>query len=78
MVEEYPDQFAFKFTTLDYTRTYSEFRDDVDAFARALIALGVRPGAKVSVWATNVPQWYITFWAATKIGATLVTGEHGV
>ena len=73
MVEEYPDQFAFKFTTLDYTRTYSEFRDDVDAFARALIALGVRPGAKVSVWATNVPQWYITFWAATKIGATLVT-----
>ena len=30
LVEEFPDQYAFKYTTLDYTRTYSEFRDDVD------------------------------------------------
>jgi fatty-acyl-CoA synthase len=35
MVEEFPDQYAFKYTTLDYTRTYSEFRDDVDTFARS-------------------------------------------
>lgn len=73
MVEEFPDQYAFRYTTLDYTRTYSEFRDDVDAFARSLIALGVKPGDHVAIWATNVPQWYITFWAATKIGAVLVT-----
>ncbi|MGI5896131.1 MAG: AMP-binding protein [Oscillospiraceae bacterium] len=73
MVEEFPDQYAFRFTTHDYTRTYSEFRDDVDTFARALIAMGVKKGDKVAVWATNVPQWYITFWAAVKIGAVLVT-----
>ncbi len=73
MVEEFPDQYAFKFTTLDYTRTYSEFRDDVDKCARALMALGVKHGDKVAVWATNVPAWYITFWAATKIGAILVS-----
>ena len=73
MVEEFPDQYAFRFTTLDYTRTYAEFRDDVDEFARSLIALGVKPGDKVAMWATNVPQWYIGFWATTKIGAVLVT-----
>ena len=73
VVEEFPDQYAFKYTTLDYTRTYRQFRDDVDTFARALVAMGVRPGSKVAVWATNVPAWYITFWAATKIGAVLVT-----
>ncbi len=73
MVEEFPGQYAFRYTTMDYTRTYSEFRDDVDTFARSLIALGVKPGDHVAVWATNVPQWYITFWAATKIGAVLVT-----
>ena len=73
MVEEFPDQYAFKYTTLDYTRTYSEFRDDVDNFARALVSMGVRPGMKVAIWATNVPAWYITFWATTKIGAVLVT-----
>ena len=73
MVEEFPDQYAFKYTTLDYTRTYSEFRDDVDTFCRSLIALGVKAGDHVAVWASNVPQWYIAFWAATKIGAVLVT-----
>ncbi|MGE5582984.1 MAG: AMP-binding protein [Bacillota bacterium] len=73
MVEEFPDQYAFRYTTLDYTRTYSQFRDDVDTFARSLIALGVKPGDHVAIWATNVPQWFITFWSATKIGAVLVT-----
>ena len=73
MVEEFPDQLAFKYTTLDYERTYSQFRDDVDQFARSLIALGVKPGDHVAIWATNVPAWYITFWATVKIGAVLVT-----
>ena len=73
MVDEFPDQYAFKYTTLDYTRTYSEFRDDVDEFARSLIAMGVKAGSHVAVWATNIPQWYIAFWATTKIGAVLVT-----
>ena len=73
MVEEFPDQYAFKYTTLDYTRTYAEFREDVDNFAAALISLGVRRGSKVAIWATNVPEWFITFWATTKIGAVLVT-----
>ena len=73
MVEEFPDQYAFKYTTLDYTRTYSEFRDDVDEFARSLIALGVKSGTHVAVWASNVPQWYIAFWATVKLGAVLVT-----
>lgn len=73
VVDEFPDQYAFRYTTLDYTRTYSQFRDDVDTFARSLIALGVKPGDHVAIWATNVPAWYITFWATTKIGAVLVT-----
>ncbi|MCL2706947.1 MAG: AMP-binding protein [Dehalococcoidia bacterium] len=73
IVEEFPDQYAFRYTVLDYTRTYAEFRDDVDSFARALISLGVKKGDKVAIWATNIPEWYITFWATTKIGAILVT-----
>ena len=73
MAEEFPDQTAIKYTTLNYTRSYSEFRDDVDEFARSLIALGVKAGTHVTMWATNLPQWYIAFWATTKIGAVLVT-----
>ncbi len=73
MCEEFPDQYAFRYTECDYTRTYPEFREDVDTFARALISMGVKQGDHVAVWATNVPAWYITFWAAVKIGAVLVT-----
>ena len=73
IVEVFPDQYAFRYTTLDYTRTYEEFREDVDNFARALVSMGVKAGTKVAIWATNVPAWYITFWATTKIGAVLVT-----
>lgn len=73
MVHEFPDQYAFRYTTLDYTRTYAGFREDVDTFSRALISMGVQKGDHVAIWATNVPQWYITFWATVRIGAVLVT-----
>ena len=73
MCEEFPDQYAFRYTEMDYTRTYPEFREDVDTFARALISMGVKQGDHVAIWATNVPQWFITFWATVKIGAVLVT-----
>ena len=73
MCEEFPDQWAFRYTEMDYNRTYPEFRDDVDNFARALISMGVKQGDHVAIWATNVPQWFITFWASVKIGAVLVT-----
>ena len=73
VAEEFPDQLCFKYTTLDYTRTYAQFREDVDRFARALVSLGVKAGSKVAVWATNLPAWYISFWATVKLGAVLVT-----
>ena len=73
MAQRYPDQYALKYTTLDYTRTYSQFRRDVDEVAAALISLGVKPGYHVAIWATNIPQWFLAFWATTKIGAVLVT-----
>ena len=73
MADTFPDQLAFKYTTLDYTRTYAQFRRDVDDLAAAFISLGVKPGYHVAIWATNVPAWFLTFWAATKIGAVLVT-----
>ncbi|MBQ8613165.1 MAG: AMP-binding protein, partial [Ruminiclostridium sp.] len=71
--EEFPNQYAFRYTELDYTRTYPEFREDVLRFARALVAMGVKKDDHVAIWATNVPAWYITFWACTYIGAVLVT-----
>ena len=47
MVEEFPDQYAFRFTTPDYTRTYSNSATMWIPFARALIAMGVKKGIRL-------------------------------
>ena len=73
MAESFPDQWAIRYSAPDYKRTYAQFRRDVDTVAAALISLGVKPGHHVAIWATNVPEWYLTFWATVKIGAVLVT-----
>ena len=70
---KFPDQTAFSYTTRDYTRTYSEFLREVDTVARMFMAMGVKRGDHVAIWATNYPQWFLTFWAAVRMGAVLVT-----
>ncbi len=52
--------------------SFSEFRDEVDRVARALISLGVQPGDKVSLWMPNRAEWLFLFGAVAKIGAVLV------
>ena len=53
--------------------TYKEFDERVDIFAKGLLAIGVRKGSKVGVWAKNVPDWMTFMFATAKIGAVLVT-----
>ncbi len=52
--------------------TYAEFRDEVERVARGLMALGIRRGHHVSVWATNYSEWVLTQFATAKIGAVMV------
>ena len=53
--------------------SWKEFDRRTSEVARGMYAMGIRKGDHVAIWATNVPQWYITFWATVKIGAVLVT-----
>ncbi len=52
--------------------TYLELKEKVDACAKALLALGVKKGERVGVWAPNCAEWTITQFATSKIGAILV------
>jgi fatty-acyl-CoA synthase len=52
--------------------TYAELRAATDAFARGLIALGVRHGDRVGIWSANNVEWVIAQFATPKIGAILV------
>ena len=52
--------------------TFTEFRDEVDRVARALINLGIQAGDKVSIWMPNRAEWLFLFGAVAKIGTILV------
>jgi len=72
-VKKYPNNLAVKYTETNYTRTYKEFDDEINLYAKAFLGLGIRPGDNVAMWATNYPEWLITMFATAKIGAVLVT-----
>src|ERR1700677_1668380 len=50
-----PERAAIVFPKNDVRSTYTEFLAAVRDTARGLIALGLRPGEHVGVWATNLP-----------------------
>lgn len=72
-VARVPDNEAVVYTDRDYRETWKEFSDTVDRVAKGLMALGVKRGDKVAVWATNVPHWVTLQFAVARIGAILIT-----
>jgi fatty-acyl-CoA synthase len=64
---------ALVFPQFGYRRNYREFHAEVRELARAFLALGVQPGEHLGIWATNLPQWVLTQFAAAHAGAVLVT-----
>ncbi|MBQ6841795.1 MAG: AMP-binding protein [Firmicutes bacterium] len=70
---KHPDQPGVIYTDRDYRKTYKEFRDEVDIIARGFMALGIKRGDHVAIWATNHHQWLLTMFATAKIGAVMVT-----
>ncbi|HEY4313265.1 MAG TPA: AMP-binding protein [Pirellulales bacterium] len=69
----YPDRDALVFPGLGVRFTFADFLAEVDRAARGLVALGIRRGEHVAIWATNVPEWVILQFATARIGAVLVT-----
>ena len=60
--------------SVSYTHlTYAEFAAETDLVARGLMAMGIKRGDKVAIWATNHQQWLINMYATAKIGAIMVT-----
>jgi fatty-acyl-CoA synthase len=66
------DREALVFPQLARRWTWRELAADVDRAARGLLALGIKRGEHVALWATNVPQWVLLQFATARIGAVLV------
>lgn len=70
--EHHGGQDALVFPQLKHRRSYAQFQAEVREAARALIALGVKPGENVGLWATNWPQWVVLQFATASMGSVLV------
>jgi len=53
--------------------TYEELNARADALASGILALGLKSGERIGIWAPNCAEWTLTQFAAAKIGLILVT-----
>ncbi|MGL5786042.1 MAG: AMP-binding protein [Bacteroidales bacterium] len=70
---ETPDKDFIVYADRNLRFTYKGFNERVDRLAKSLMAIGVKKGDNVGIWATNVPDWNTFMFATAKIGAVLVT-----
>ena len=71
-VTGHPDGEALVVPHQDVRWSYHELQEEVDAFAAGLVALGLKPGERVGIWAPNCAEWVVTQFATAKAGLILV------
>jgi fatty-acyl-CoA synthase len=52
--------------------SYTELKERADRMAAGLIALGLQPGDRIGIWASNCAEWVVTQIASAKAGLILV------
>ncbi|MCA1032684.1 AMP-binding protein [Bacillus timonensis] len=72
-VSKYGNQEAVVYSKEGIRLTYEQFYNETTRLAKALLAIGVKKGDHLAIWATNVPEWLTLQFASARIGAVLVT-----
>lgn len=68
----YPDKTALICCHQNIRWSYSELNAEVDRLAAGFIALGLKPGERVGLWAPNCAEWVVVQFATAKAGLILV------
>lgn len=69
----FPKRDALVFPHSNIRWNYAEFYAAAKAVSKGLVALGVKPGEHVGIWATNIPEWILLQYGAAGIGVVLAT-----
>jgi fatty-acyl-CoA synthase len=72
-VARQPDREFMVYPDRNLRFTYAEFDRRVNGLAKGLLAIGLKKGDHLGIWATNVPDWLTLLFAASKIGVVVVT-----
>lgn len=68
----YPEGEALVVRHQQQRYNWAQLARAVDLHARALLALGLKAGDRLGVWAPNGAEWFISQFASAKIGVILV------
>ncbi|MCQ2396608.1 MAG: AMP-binding protein, partial [Lentisphaeria bacterium] len=73
LVASQPDHPFIMYPDRNLCWTYKDFYQRSDDLAKGLLAIGIKRGDHIGVWARNVPEWLTFMFATAKIGCVLVT-----
>lgn len=73
VAQQFGDSKALEYHKLGINYNYKEFKDICNSVAKGLMALGIKKGENIAIWANNVPEWVLTQYGSAKMGAVLVT-----
>ena len=68
-----PDHEFVVYPDRDLRWTYADFDKRTDDLAKGLLAIGMKPGDHLGVWARNIPDWLTFMYATAKVGIVMVT-----
>lgn len=68
--QRWPERDALDFYGKTYS--YARLKEMVDRIARGMQGLGIGKGTRVGIFMPNCPQYVMTYYAALKVGATVV------
>jgi fatty-acyl-CoA synthase len=72
IAEKYPDNDAIVSLHQEKRYTYRELQKELNRAAKGFIALGLKKGDRLAIWATNISEWIITQFATAKAGIIMV------
>ena len=64
---KFPMREALVFSQSSVRMNYTEFAGAVRGVAKGLLALDIKPGEHVGIWATNLPEWVLLQYGAAVL-----------
>lgn len=71
-VEKYADKAALISSAENLHWTWQQLHDQAQAAAAGFLAIGLKPGDRLAIWAQNSSVWLVTQLACAKLGLILV------
>jgi fatty-acyl-CoA synthase len=71
-VEKFGNREALVVNYQNYRATYKQFWDQTTHVAKSLLAMGIKKGDRVGIWAPNRYEWVLVQYAAPRVGSIMV------